>query len=304
MESRAFKYMDTINEVSGACTRTSRNSRLYREVYGKYGELDNLPIQDNTDEIDMEKLREMVNPKASGNTKGFVNDIVFERNVIKNDDQKVYDINKLLERAKYENNKLKEPLKRKTEINRNILQTLENNELSLDEIKKACQKYEVNKVSDDGNICENELFVTREMKYHTKQISVDPLIEQVISDSELSLDLFEDLKPTGNTVITKPIVEEEYSFKDEIKNNKIEENFHSDDISDIDVIKNTVKQSENIDNDFYTSSYKFSENDFNDEEFFYEKSTNNVFKIFLLVVLIIVFVFVIYYFVANYGLGI
>ena len=98
---------------------------------------------------------------------------------------------------------------------------------------------------------DNSLSMTREMKYHTKQISTDPLIEQVMPNSDLSLDLFEDLKPTGNTIVTKPITEEQ-------QKPKVEENFYSSDTSDIDVIKNTVKKDNRIDNDFYTSSYKFS----------------------------------------------
>ncbi len=284
MESRTLKYMDTNNQETTA-TRSSRNSRLYREVYGKYGELDNLPIQDNTDEIDMARLKEIM----SNNTKkeypsNTYQEIVERKNTPK--EQKVYDINKLLEKAKYENNKLKDPTKKTSQINREILETLENKELSLEEIKKACRKYETREELNK----EDSLSMTREMKYHTRQISTDPLIEQVIPDNNPSLDLLEDLKPTGNTIVTKPIVEE---------------NFYGEDTSDIDVIKNPLKKSNNIDNDFYTSSYKFSKKDFSDDDddFFDEKPSSNILKIILLVVAIIAFAFVIYYFIANYGLG-
>lgn len=305
MESKTLKYMDTgNNDTNGANTRSKRNSRLYREVYGKYGELDNLPIQDNTDEIDMDRLREIVNHKESTHREDLRRETTVVNDSFGCDNQKVYDINQLLEKAKYENNKLKDPPKKTTEINRNILQTLESRELSLEEIKKACQKYDENIIHSDNMTSDDSLSATREMKYHKRQISNDPLIEQVMPDSNLSLDLFEDLKPTGNTIITKPIIEEEALFREEQDSKNIEEFFHSEDTSDIDVIKNTVKNN-NIDNDFYTSSYRFSKKDFNDDDddFFDEKPSSNIFKIILLIVAIIVFIFVIYYFVTNYGFG-
>lgn len=300
MESRTLKYMDTGN-YEAATTRSSRNSRLYREVYGKYGELDNLPLQDNTDEIDMDKLKEMMANKGNEKNNNIDHqreEIYEKRDNYHKDEQKVYDINKLLEKAKYENNKLKEPPKKTTQINRDILETLESRELSLEEIKKACQKYEI--AEEEKKSEDNSLSMTREMKYHTKQISTDPLIEQVMPNSDLSLDLFEDLKPTGNTIVTKPITEEQ-------QKPKVEENFYSSDTSDIDVIKNTVKKDNRIDNDFYTSSYKFSKKDFSDDDddnFFDEKPSHNALKVILLIMLIAIFIFVIYYFITNYGLGI
>ena len=297
MESRTLKYMDTGNNEQ-TNTRSSRNSRLYREVYGKYGDLDNLPLQDNIDEIDMTRLKEIM---ASDNEKNITRESKkIDNNIKKQDDQKVYDINKLLEKAKYENSKLKEPIKNTTQTNREILETLESRELSLEEIKKACQKND----QDEKDNNKEELSMTRELKYHTKQISIDPLIEQVMPDNDLSLDILEDLKPTENTVVTEPITEE--------KIKKVEENFHSSDTSDIDIIKNVnstkveSKKTSNIDNDFYTSSYKFSKKDFNydeDEDFSDEEKTHNALKIILLIIAIIAFILLIYYFITHYGIG-
>lgn len=301
MESRTLKYMSTGTNESTA-TRSSRNSRLYREVYGKYGELDNLPLEDNTDEIDMARLREIMTTKQI--ERPSVRDYqkeehIQDKNTYHKDEQKVYDINKLLEKAKYENNKLKDPPKKVTQANRDILSTLESNDLSLEEIKKACQKYETEKKYNEKET-EESLSMTREMKYHTMRISTDPLIEQVMPDNDLSLDIFEDLKPTGNTIVTKPIKEEDI-------NQKVENNFYSNDTSDIDVIKGNVKSTDSrVDDDFYTSSYKFSKKDFNDDEddnFFDEKPSHNGLKIVLLLLAIIAFAFVIYYFITNYGLG-
>ena len=50
MDKRESKYYMT-NNYSTNNTRSSRNANLYREVESKYGDLDNLPIEDNTNEM-------------------------------------------------------------------------------------------------------------------------------------------------------------------------------------------------------------------------------------------------------------
>ena len=60
MASRVEKYYIDNTETLSSSTRSSRNARLYKQVYGKYENLDNLPLEDNTDEIDMERLRELL----------------------------------------------------------------------------------------------------------------------------------------------------------------------------------------------------------------------------------------------------
>lgn len=319
MESRAEKYYtdDYIaNDSSLNSSRSSRNSRLYRQVYGRYGDLDNLPIDDNTDEIDMDKLKELVSNRPEVNRtppSGYNFDISKKRkrNI---DEQKVYDINKLLEKAKYENNKLKEPEDKIIKTSRNILSTLESTELSVSDIKKACQKYEESKIDvypkvekkEESDIKENGLSMTREMKYQTRQISVDPLIEQVMPDNDLSLDLLSDLKPTGDTIVTKPIKDpDKVSVESNIvkKNSSKEQPFFQslEDTSDIDIIK----KDKGIDADFFTNSYQFSKKDFadDDEDFFDEPKTHNILKVLLLILAILVFAGVIFYFVLNYGIG-
>lgn len=305
MESRAEKYYTNDCTTSTTPTRSSRNSRLYRQVYGKYEDLDNLPIDDNTDEIDMDKLKELVSniDKKKDNPtppNGYNLDILEsrKRNI---DEQKVYDINKLLEKAKYENNKLKEPENKLVKTSRNILSTLGSTEISTEDIKKACEKYENNGLDvypkkDTSNDLDNNLSMTREMKYQTRQISADPLIEQVMPDNDLSLDLFFDLKPTGDTIVTKPIKDDNTNTSD----NNIKKESSVKDDSDIDVIK----KDKNIDTDFFTSSYKFSDKDFTDDELFENSSSHNVLKVLLLILAILVFAGVIFYFVATYGMGV
>lgn len=299
MDSRVDKY--TNNGNLEQLSRSNRNSKLYKEVYGRYRDLDNLPMTDNTDEIDMDKLKEMLNAE---NRKRYVSSNEHNLDVLEPrkrniDESKVYDINKLLEKAKYENSKIKEPENKIINNSRNILSTLEETELSVKDIKNACQKYDDFDSSNDymDNKNSDNLSMTREMKYHTRNISVDPMINQVVPDNDLSLDLLSDLKPTGNTIVTKPIVEN--SDNKDIKTNSDKFFPTSGDTSDIDVIKKENK----IDNDFFTSSYQFSKNDFADDDDFYGEKSHNFLKVILLIIAIIVFAGVIFYFVLNYGIS-
>ena len=57
MEGRVNKNYDN---VSGSLSRVNRNSRLYDEVYNEHGDLENLPLADNTKDIDINKLKELI----------------------------------------------------------------------------------------------------------------------------------------------------------------------------------------------------------------------------------------------------
>ncbi len=289
MDSRSNKYYAEDQQNSTLLTRCSRNTKLYKEVYGRYENLDHLPLEDNTDEIDMEKLKELVlNQKNSQNKeiKSHLN--IMEQRKRNIDEQKLYDINKILEKAKYENNKLKDPDSSFPKINKQLLSTLQSTELSLPEIKEASQKYK----AESGEVVslkendskERELSMTRELKYHN-------LVEEQKSSQDLSLDLFEDLRPTNNTITTKPIVEEKPQSKSD---------FHSSDRSDIDIIKNSSSQN----NDFFTSSYEFSKKDFmnGDDDFSDLNKKGGIFKIILLFLMIFILAGVITYFIITYGL--
>lgn len=281
-------------------SRSSRNSRLYREVYGKYEDIDNLPIEDNTDEIDMERLREIV--YSSENTKEFRElkdnlDIldVRKRNI---DTDRVYDINKILEKAKYENNKLKEPITNTNKYNKNILSTLQMDVIVDDKMKEEVSEVTSKSYEDNDNIYMTREFKFKELNNEISELNSNPLMNNVMDDSDLSLELFEDLKPTGNTIITKPIVD---SDRERVE---YKEDMHSSDTRDIDIIKPMVSQPK--DEEFFTSSYSFSNKDFSDDQddFFDEKkSGGNVIKIIFLLLAILVFSFVIVYFVLNYGVG-
>ena len=226
------------------------------------------------------------------------------------DEQKVYDINKILEKAKYENDKLKETTQPAPRINKQILNTLQSTELSLEELKKASKNYQNRENVVEGEhlekqeeqasqssslIKENELSMTRELKY--QNLAQEENHEDL--ESDLSLDLFSDLKPTGNTIITKPIHEDEIESMP-IAKSQIQS---KEDNSDIDIIKPSVATTND---DFFTSSYEFSKKDFMqvDDDFSELNQKGGILKIILLFLMIFVVGGVITYFVITYGIGV
>ena len=298
MERNSQEY----HENPSTPTRSSRNQRLYKEVYGRFDDLDNLPLEDNTDEIDMEKLKELVLMEPSNQAKNYQQPTnIIEERKRNLDEQKIYDINKILEKAKYENDKLKDasPKQTTTQINKQILSTLQSTELSLEEIKKASKNYSAQETREEVlqkkeptlKETESNLSMTRELKYQNLMQS------ETNKTADLSLDLFNDLKPTENTIVTKPIQnEEEKSFS------KVKTDFQSESSQDIDIIKSTPAVK---DSDFFTSSYEFSKKDFLpvDDDFSELNQKSSILKIILLFLMIFVVGGVLTYFILTYGIG-
>ena len=133
--------------------------------------------------------------------------------------------------------------------------------------------------------------MTRELKYQNLMQS------ETNKTADLSLDLFNDLKPTENTIVTKPIQnEEEKSFS------KVKTDFQSESSQDIDIIKSTPVAK---DSDFFTSSYEFSKKDFLpvDDDFSELNQKSSILKIILLFLMIFVVGGVLTYFILTYGIG-
>ncbi len=312
MNSRMEKYY---NEMP-LTRRTSRNKELYKEVYGNYSSLENLPIADNTNEIDMEQLQEIVKREnVKQMPKEETSHMIATKIKEEDDTYKVYDINKILEQAK-SNYRPKEE-KKIISPTYKFLSTLESNELPVTEVKKALEEEHPDK---------EELYMTRELKFKDKRLEVTKEIDTMKEEQQEKeydsspLDLFEDLKPDGNTFISEPVkvekdsifanseiddVEEKPIIKEIPSTNTKEEN----NIKDINVIKEeTFKNANNnIDNDFYTSSYKFSKKDFiDDDDNFLDlpKKSHSVIKVILLLIAIFALTTVIYYFISKYGIGV
>ena len=282
-----------VDSNSSLQSRISRNARLYEEVYDSHGDLENLPLADNTKDIDINKLKELIsdmNDKKTDNDISLKYDDSFWENKKRNiDDEKIHDINKLLEKARYENVKLKDSDNDLLKSTRNILSQLDVDDIHDIEENNNYSSYE------DEEVVHDKLEMTRELKYRDKQKEADSLIDNVMPDNDLAMDLFFDLKPTGDTIVTDPIKNTNTISTKEIDTRELS------DTSDIDIIKKDVS---GIDRDFFTSSYEFSDKDFSDDEdLFDDNRGSGIFKIILLIIGVILLVGVIVYFVINFGIG-
>lgn len=247
MESRMEKYYKENPEYY---KRSKRNEALYRDITRDMNDLDNLPIPDNSNEIDIDGLKQIISSRDEyRKAKDMGRTITRERVVEepKEDKRRVYDINVLLETAKNEVNKNNE-VEGKKLINANFLTDL-----------------------DDANVPSNDLVEVSEVT------SENGKEKEVSNTDSLPLDILVDLKGTDNTVVTDPIVKDEVTMIEKIKDGET----------------------------FYSGSFNFTKKDFADEEdddnFFEEKSHTGV-KVFFLIVGLLLLAGVIYLAITKYVL--
>lgn len=194
MESRMEKYY---KEDMSTFERSKKNEALYRELTKEISEMDNLPIPDNSNEIDMDGLKQIIYSRDEyRKTKELEKTFVSRGPLVEDkpkEKSKVYDINVLLENAKNEVNR-SNAVTNKRMINANFLTNLE-----------------------EENIPKNDEAV--EMSSQVIEKKNNPS-----NTDSLPLDLLMDLKGNDDTVVTDPIVKEEVTM---IKSIKDGETFYS-----------------------------------------------------------------------------
>lgn len=247
MESRMEKYYKKNPEYY---KRSKRNEALYRDITRDMNDLDNLPIPDNSNEIDIDGLKQIISSRDEYRKAKDMGRTVTRERVVeepKEDKRRVYDINVLLETAKNEVNKNNE-VEGKKLINANFLTDL-----------------------DDANLPSNDLVEVSEVTSENEK-------EKEVSNTDsLPLDILVDLKGTDNTVVTDPIVKDEVTMIEKIKDGET----------------------------FYSGSFNFTKKDFADEEdddnFFEEKSHTGL-KLFFLIIGLVLLIAVIYLAITKYVL--
>ena len=166
----------------------------------------------------------------------------------KEDKRRVYDINVLLETAKNEVNKNNE-VEGKKLINANFLTDL-----------------------DDANVPSNDLVEVSEVTSENEKEKE----KEVSNTDSLPLDILVDLKGTDNTVVTDPIVKDEVTMIEKIKDGET----------------------------FYSGSFNFTKKDFADdeEEDFFEEKSHTGLKVFFLIIGLVLLAAVIYLAITKYVL--
>lgn len=182
MESRMEKYYE--KDLS-SYERTRKNQDLYKDVSKEITNLENLPIPDNSNEIDLDGLKKIIYSRDEYRKNKEKEIVKEEEPIVKREEKRVYDINVLLENAKNEINRSNEVTNTK-KINHNFLTTLEEEKIP----------------------------------YHDDAIelsNMEPDKKKEVSEDSLPLDLLVDLKGDDNTVVTDPIVKEEVTMIKKIK---------------------------------------------------------------------------------------
>ena len=256
--------MDRYNESKNNITRSAKHQNMYNSISSSnYLNYEKLPVSSNVNEIDINTLKKIAtNRDEYRKLKELEDTMVIKRNKIierkeEVKEEKIRDINELIEKARGEREKLMGVQEKISNTHYNFLNSLEANE-DYEKLEKEKQK-ELDKLE-----------MTRQYKFQTKRLNENPTIEQIMSDTaKLSLEILEDLKPSDNTVVTKPVSEEDKK-KYEIKE---------------------IDKKEEKDSDFYSNTYTFSKKDFfGDGELDESKKSNIVWKVILVILTIVIIV--------------
>lgn len=217
--------MDKYYKVEEKTTkRTNKNQDLYKNIYesGEYSNIEGIATIDKSNEVDITKVKNMLkNREEYQRQKGIDNFKPTEQQtpnyeVFEMDEDKVYDIRDILEKAKI--NKPEEEHKSLDNINFEIIK----------ELKEKQNK------KDEENL--KEMIDTIS---HTSKLNK-------LSNQELGLDIFDELKSDNNTIIES---------KDSIRE-ILEEAKKNDEKKEI---TNT-----GLDKSFFTSSMNFNKKDFDE----------------------------------------
>lgn len=256
--------MDRYNESKNNITRSAKHQNMYNSISSSnYLNYEKLPVSSNVNEIDINTLKKIAtNRDEYRKLKELEDTMVIKRNkiIVRKEEvkeEKIRDINELIEKARGEREKLMGVQEKISNTHYNFLNSLEANE-DYEKLEKEKQK-ELDKLE-----------MTRQYKFQTKRLNENPTIEQIMSDTaKLSLEILEDLKPSDNTVVTKPVSEEEK------RNYEIKE----------------MDKKEEKDSDFYSNTYTFSKKDFfGDGELDESKKSNIVWKVILVILTIVIIV--------------
>ena len=235
--------------------RSKRNASLYREIYeeGEYSNIEGIATIEKSNEIDITKVKELLNDRESYKMEREY------RNIIKKEpeaeeipvedegtEEKNYDIRDILTKAK-------------------ALKKDENPYHSL----KTAPLESVNQV-EEKPLPKDEMAGEENLEELIHTITNTSLLNKM-GDKELSLDLLDDLKPTGNTIYDK-----DGSIRAIL-----------DEAKEEDRKKQEKEKPPEMDQSFYTSSLNFNDEDF--EEFHEEKKKNRlILKILLFIVLVVI----------------
>lgn len=227
MKSRMEKYYkQDLSEFQ----RVKKNSDLYKDIYGELDDFNDLPVSDNFVELDITDIKKGITSREDYKKAKELGNITNTRVKALNEEldnnkkeEKIYDINKMLEKARVNNKYIKEE-----------------EDFVSDKYLRSLEEF----------TREEKIELIKDKQEELKEDYNKELEDKMKETASLSLDILSDLKPSDDTVITTPIKEElqeEIEEKDDVfysgtysfnKEDFIEKN---DDFSDIESSNITLK---------------------------------------------------------------
>lgn len=267
MQSRTEKYSYNIEQEDA---RSNKNKNLYSEVYNSdfYTEIAEL---ENTNEVDLSKIKELLQNREEYQKAKNYKDILGSKDedkildvMVDEEEEKIYDVNSIMERAKEERRETENYKKSTTEYD--ILKKL--NLISIEE--KAKDMLQTNKREEEKL---RELIDTITMK---KEEILDA------ADQGASSDFLDDLR--GETTILKgnetylkgdtTIIDDKPLDKSLIKDTLVGEMISVAPKKDSKKLEKTIE--DKIDRSFFTSSLGLTKNDFEDFKDFSKHSKHSL----------------------------
>ena len=253
--------MDRYNEKTTSKSRSEMNQDLYKTIYdmGEYSNIEGIATLDKTNEIDIRKIKELLQ-----NREDYQKQKKYQ-NLIKQEEmptitplepetpEKNYDIRDVLTKAKSERIDTDESYYNFKKQNYHILEEIDARKKDNDDQEKADIKDLINTITNTSLI--NKL-----------------------DDEALSLDMLEDLKSTGDTVVEEPATVTK--ILDET----------------IPKAKDDEDTTTNLDKSFFTSSLNFTNSDFEELKEMTDTIKKNSLwlKVFVLLIGICVMTFLVY----------
>lgn len=252
MASRMDRYYKTDVEVK---ERSKKNASLYKTIYddATYSNIEGVATIEKSNEIDISKIKELLQSREEYQKSREYHKIVKPEPDIKPvvqtklEEDRNYDIRDILNKAKEE----------KTEENK--VRSLNNTQYDILKNLNLKEDFDKHDYLPDDN----------EIKELINTITSTSIINKM-DDRELSLNILDDLKSTGNTMVTPT------SAIDEL----LKQSKENDDDDD----------TEEMDKSFYTSSLNFGKDDFEEIKDINTniKKNNILIKILLFVLLMII----------------
>ena len=214
--------MDRYKEVNNYNTRSSKNEKLYDEIYSsrEYNNIEGVADLSQNSEIDINKLKEMLSKREEKKYRTTKIPLINEKI---EEETKEYDINEVLNSAKN--------ISKEDNSHRSL------NSVDLEFLKTLDMRE--NKINEDSE--ELDKFVE---SHKTEKVK----------DSELALDMLSELKPTGNTILdTNGNFKEK--LEEQIKNEPQEIDgtffttanmFDKSDFEELDEIEGEIKKNRNF----------------------------------------------------------